>query len=241
MTRRLLNLLTSLSLLLCVAVVALWVRSYRVQDTFTWEDNNIYVEAPPDTEVPDDGGVIPTEAPPVAPSEAELLTAMPGFMGEDGPIWFDTRQVVVASGGVQLRRWRAELGGFAGAAGRPGFSYESEAFDPADPRSLAYPVSATAFRDRWLDWSAAGFEAVSAESGTRSTAVEAGTGEWVSDWSVTTPLWAVALVCAIRPAWCAAAWYRSARRRRRPGCCTNCGYDLTGNVSGVCPECGSAP
>ena len=23
-------------------------------------------------------------------------------------------------------------------------------------------------------------------------------------------------------------------------CCTSCGYDLTGNVSGVCPECGEA-
>ncbi|GMU22180.1 MAG: hypothetical protein AMXMBFR13_22680 [Phycisphaerae bacterium] len=23
-----------------------------------------------------------------------------------------------------------------------------------------------------------------------------------------------------------------------PGCCSQCGYDLTGNVSGVCPECG---
>lgn len=25
-----------------------------------------------------------------------------------------------------------------------------------------------------------------------------------------------------------------------PGHCQNCGYDLTGNVSGVCPECGTA-
>jgi hypothetical protein len=32
MTRRLFNLLTALSLLLCVAVVALWVRSYYVAD-----------------------------------------------------------------------------------------------------------------------------------------------------------------------------------------------------------------
>ena len=26
----------------------------------------------------------------------------------------------------------------------------------------------------------------------------------------------------------------------RPGICFNCGYDLTGNISGVCPECGTA-
>lgn len=28
------------------------------------------------------------------------------------------------------------------------------------------------------------------------------------------------------------------RLRRRPGACLTCGYDLTGNVSGICPECG---
>jgi predicted amidophosphoribosyltransferase len=28
------------------------------------------------------------------------------------------------------------------------------------------------------------------------------------------------------------------RRRTRPGLCRFCGYNLTGNVSGVCPECG---
>ena len=27
-------------------------------------------------------------------------------------------------------------------------------------------------------------------------------------------------------------------RRRKAGQCVGCGYDLTGNVSGVCPECG---
>ncbi len=38
-------------------------------------------------------------------------------------------------------------------------------------------------------------------------------------------------------AWCV-------RRRRaellRAGQCSECGYDLTGNTSGVCPECGGA-
>ena len=31
-------------------------------------------------------------------------------------------------------------------------------------------------------------------------------------------------------------WHR--RRRREKGLCVECGYDLTANVSGVCPECG---
>jgi hypothetical protein len=30
------------------------------------------------------------------------------------------------------------------------------------------------------------------------------------------------------------------RRGSRPGGCLTCGYDLTGNVSGTCPECGCA-
>ncbi len=29
------------------------------------------------------------------------------------------------------------------------------------------------------------------------------------------------------------------RRRHRPGHCATCGYDLTGNSSGKCPECGA--
>lgn len=33
-------------------------------------------------------------------------------------------------------------------------------------------------------------------------------------------------------------WARGSSRRPRNGC-TRCGYDLTGNVSGVCPECGT--
>ena len=32
---------------------------------------------------------------------------------------------------------------------------------------------------------------------------------------------------------------RRRRERRRKGLCLTCGYDLTGNVSGVCPECGT--
>ena len=33
-------------------------------------------------------------------------------------------------------------------------------------------------------------------------------------------------------------WHEAAERAGQ-GRCPHCGYDLTGNVSGVCPECGT--
>jgi hypothetical protein len=48
--------------------------------------------------------------------------------------------------------------------------------------------------------------------------------------------WVVALLFALLPG--AALFRRLIRRRPGPGMCVNCGYNLTGNVSGVCPECG---
>lgn len=53
------------------------------------------------------------------------------------------------------------------------------------------------------------------------------------------PLWALALAALGASVW---AWlaYRRHRDRDRPGHCDRCGYDLKGNVSGVCPECGGA-
>jgi hypothetical protein len=41
MKRRLLNLLTALSLLLCVAACVLWVRSYWHCDSIAWGRNNL--------------------------------------------------------------------------------------------------------------------------------------------------------------------------------------------------------
>lgn len=42
------------------------------------------------------------------------------------------------------------------------------------------------------------------------------------------------LAFAIPTVW---LWWRD-RPRGRLGCCLRCGYDLTGNISGVCSECG---
>ncbi len=50
---------------------------------------------------------------------------------------------------------------------------------------------------------------------------------------VTLPLWLPLLLIAIPTAF---LWWRE-HRRPKPGHCP-CGYDLRGNVSGTCPECG---
>jgi hypothetical protein len=59
--------------------------------------------------------------------------------------------------------------------------------------------------------------------------------------SVTFPDSAAFLALAFVPTlWLAraAGRWRTRRRRKLTGCCVNCGYSLTGNQSGTCPECG---
>lgn len=48
-------------------------------------------------------------------------------------------------------------------------------------------------------------------------------------------LWAAVTVGAV-----AATRRTRVYLRRKKGCCIHCGYDLRGNTSGTCPECGSA-
>jgi hypothetical protein len=47
------------------------------------------------------------------------------------------------------------------------------------------------------------------------------------------PLWVPLIVLAAPTSW---AWHAD---RRRPGACPRCRYELTGNTTGVCPECGA--
>lgn len=51
---------------------------------------------------------------------------------------------------------------------------------------------------------------------------------WVPVWTMMTPF-GVLLGLS----------YWTERRQRRLSVCSACGYDLTGNVSGICPECGT--
>ncbi len=53
---------------------------------------------------------------------------------------------------------------------------------------------------------------------------------------VSVPLWMPAVIVGLLTAY---SWWRD-RRRIPAGHCRQCGYDLTGNVSGRCSECGEA-
>jgi hypothetical protein len=68
--------------------------------------------------------------------------------------------------------------------------------------------------------------------------VEGGEYDWSEDlrpgirFPIVIPLCVVAAASVL-------LFYR-ASHRPKPGFCDNCGYNLTGNVSGICPECGTA-
>jgi hypothetical protein len=53
-------------------------------------------------------------------------------------------------------------------------------------------------------------------------------------WWISIPLWIPFLISATPTGYL----FWLGRRRIPPGHCRKCGYNLTGNVSGVCPECG---
>lgn len=70
--------------------------------------------------------------------------------------------------------------------------------------------------------------------------VEVLTSEVVAEFTyLAMPLWAVSLLLVVYPLKCVALGPIRRHVRRKKGRCSACGFDLTGNTSGVCPECGS--
>ncbi len=115
---------------------------------------------------------------------------------------------------------------FAGGVGvlpiRGVLVYPTDWFPPGGhicPRADAPTVSPTPRSERiwwpWIGWRTIG----------RATLIGA-----------VAPIWALLLLVAAPTA---GLWWLG-RRRIPPGHCQKCGYNLTGNVSGRCPECGTA-
>ena len=120
---------------------------------------------------------------------------------------------------------RLEYGSYP--AGAPGWSYVSYATPGGAEPGLWGEVRA---RDRGGGW-------------LRPVGIAYATVDYVADGSrrrraLYLPHWLFAAVAALAPAWRLRHALRS-RRRLAAGRCPACGYDLTGNTSGVCPECGT--
>lgn len=178
----LLNALTVLALLLCIAAAVMWVRSYGGSD---------YVR------------------------RARRVALPPGDRFSD-----DAWEVQWTRGQVRLQRWRNLLE-YPGAVSEP-------------DRKPTWQVGRLGVGH--VEWEAPpggwlGFRTWARETMTSFS--------WDARrvWAV--PAWAIVAALALVPAATLAVRW-SARRRRRAGRCGACGYDLTANVSGVCPECGAA-
>jgi hypothetical protein len=59
-----------------------------------------------------------------------------------------------------------------------------------------------------------------------------------AQWQLIFPAWSLLMVASI-PLAMLFALALAQRRRKQRGLCAVCGYDLRGNTSGVCPECGT--
>jgi hypothetical protein len=184
MKRRLVNLLTALSLLLCVAVCVLWVRSYRVVDELTYTSDR---------------------------SRTIVTTAEGGFdlVVQNDDLFRQTRQ-----------GWNWRHSSDRGIGRLPWRQSVSSSQNP-----FAQPPRREPLLGLW--W------------GTLNTAAPYRAAP-VSSFIAMGPVWPFALPWAILPALWTVRRIRCARRNRRHarGLCRSCGYDLAGNVSGVCPECG---
>jgi hypothetical protein len=93
-------------------------------------------------------------------------------------------------------------------------------------------------REQYFDYRQSWRETVRFSNDQRTTTF-ARTGETMNQRWVTIPLWAIAWLGAIVPAF-ALKRYLLRRRRRRRGECLDCGYDLRASPE-RCPECGAIP
>lgn len=195
LARRMLNVVTVVSLLLCVASVALWVQS-------RWKPGGIYHCR--------EWGAMTPHGLDVHHTTIALMSGRQGivFGRDDG---FDA-----AMAGGRLGRLRVGWG-WSRMWSQPGWKDRLE-----------------------HEWRLAGL-GLYAGRGDENATLSAGTHRGAEIWR-----WRVVAFAA--PHWLAAAFgaalplVRIIRHRRRPapGYCPACGYDLTGNISGVCPECGTA-
>jgi hypothetical protein len=208
--RHVLNVATALSVLLCAALVALWVRSYRVADELTLKRAR-YDYSPSESrelEEPSWVGRI----------SVDRILSNRGIVGG-----YHKRSVDPLI--VDVKDWSEDY-----PAGRVLLWDRDE---PLDRDSLQLEDSGQILHPSTLLDRLGFFVGRYQIEGMAAGMADFNVGE------VQVPIWFLAALAAILPFLRAMNLWRS-RRRRAPGVCQQCGYSLVGNVSGICPECGMA-
>ena len=171
MTRRLLNLLTPVSLLLCVAAAAMWARSYLMIETLVYQPR--------------------TSGYSLASSHGDAAFKRVRDQAPDVRRWRYYAHSARTGRYRMSRDNRRYPGGFWWETGRINGNLDGNG------KLITYPYA-----------------------------------------SLIVPYWSLVAATAALPAARLALRIRR-RRRTAPGHCPACGYNLTGNTSGVCPECGT--
>jgi hypothetical protein len=110
------------------------------------------------------------------------------------------------------------------------WSYSTSPFAPPGIEDVyRYDVLGVAFSVR--DWTSISF--VDAD-------FNAQTFSFVRQVSLTVPWWVLVILLSLFPAIARLSVAVRRWRRSSRGECVNCGYSLVGDISGVCPECGTA-
>ncbi len=141
----------------------------------------------------------------------------------------------------EMLTWKAGPISVGGDVGRPwiGVTLQQQPrvdaslywFDGRIKMSLTKDMSAPPVIKTW-DWCGFGLKITGATS--------LFTGTQAKSWILFGPSWISVLIPCAYPAIAFIRGPLRRYRRRRRGLCIRCGYNLEGNVSGVCPECGEA-
>jgi hypothetical protein len=183
--RWLVHSLVVLSLLLCLAIIVLWVRSYTVVDDLALARGRSY-------EICSDSGVL-------------HVGVTSTFVGT---VISETSRSITIYG---PRREHCRL-------------------------TLSH-------HNWWCPSTAAklgGMTTFGVRTGPTGIIIDTDRGTWIEAFrALLFPHWCAAVVFGILPSMWLVRWRRR-RRYRAAGECRQCGYNLTGNLSGFCPECGTA-
>lgn len=203
--------LCGLSFLLWLATIAIWVRSYRVSEGWTF-------------------AVRPAAAP-----EADTSTRE----------WGVRRKIIVSRGVVQYSsnefslppesdRHKADPVGYQklrGIIAVPGWIGR---LNPPGQRQWSRPGVAVYDRPSWVGDSTLLSGRYAGSQGSITTII-------AGQYSVIISLWIPGIAFGFLPTLWMHRWLRRRKMRRAAGIpCRACFYDLTGNTSGICPECGTA-